>query len=278
MRLGGAIFKSWGDPESWVAAVRAENYSTAFCPAGLATPPDVVRDFRRAAEKADILIAEVGAWNNPISTNQEESAKAIVHCQRCLALAEEIGAVCCVNIAGSRGEKWDGPDPDNDSPQTFDLIVETVRKIIDAVKPRYAAYVLEPMPWTPPDSPDGYLALLKAIDRRAFGVHLDPVNMINCPKRALHSGDFLRECFAKLGPHIRACHAKDIKFTGHLTLHLDECPPGTGRLDFATYLKELAALGRDVPLLMEHMTKREEYVSAGTYLRKVANEAGVAFR
>jgi hypothetical protein len=30
-----------------------------------------------------------------------------------LALADEIGSLCCVNISGSRGSQWDGPHPDN---------------------------------------------------------------------------------------------------------------------------------------------------------------------
>jgi sugar phosphate isomerase/epimerase len=253
-------------------------YRAATCPVGPSTPADTVAAYERAAKQADIIIAEVGAWSNPISRDSAERAKAIDHCQRHLALADNIGALCCVNIAGSRGEKWDGPDPSNDSSETFDLIVESVRKIIDAVKPTRADYTLEPMPWIPPDSPDSYLDLIRAIDRQAFAVHLDPVNMINCPRRAYHTGDFLRECFAKLGPYIRSCHAKDIRFTQHLTLHLDECPPGTGLLDYQTFLRELSLLPPDVPLLMEHMSQPEEYQAAATYIRKVGNEIGVQIK
>jgi hypothetical protein len=61
-----------------------------------------------------------------------------------------------VNIAGARGEKWDGPYADNFSQDIFDLIVETVRGIIDAVKPTRTFYTLEPMPYIFPDSADGY--------------------------------------------------------------------------------------------------------------------------
>jgi sugar phosphate isomerase/epimerase len=278
IRLGGPVFEKADDPDSWVAALRRLNYSTTFCPAGPATPSDVVAAFRRAAERADILIAEVGAWSNPISRDTAERSKAIAHCQRCLALAEEIGASCCVNIAGSRGEKWDGPDKANDSPETFDLIVETVRQIIDAVKPTHTAYALETMPWIAPDSPDSYLALLKAVDRKGFAVHLDPVNMINCPTRAYHTGDFLRECFAKLGPHIRCCHAKDISFASRLTVHLDECAPGEGILDYPVFLQELSKLNRDVPVILEHMKTAEEYEKAANYIRGVATNIGVKIK
>ena len=59
------------------------------------------------------------------------------------------------------------------------------------------------MPYVLPDSPDSYLQLLEAIDRPQFAVHLDPVNMISSPRRFYGSGDFLRECFAKLGPYVK---------------------------------------------------------------------------
>ena len=85
-----------------------------------------------------------------------------------------------------------------------------MREIVDAVEPRRTFFTLEPMPWTLPDSPDSYLELMSAIDRRQFAVHLDPTNLINSPAKFYDNAGLLRECFAKLGPHIKCCHAKDI--------------------------------------------------------------------
>jgi sugar phosphate isomerase/epimerase len=274
MRLGGPLFEKISNPEEWIAATRRAGYSATVCPVGLETPSKEIAAYRNAAERADILISEVGAWSNPIDRDAAKQKQAIEHCQRHLALADEIGALCCVNIAGSRGPVWDGPDPANDSVETFDLIVESVRAIIDAVKPRRTVYSLETMPWIAPDSPESYLALLRAIDRKAFGVHLDPVNMINCPSRMYHTGAFLKECFSKLGPIIVGCHAKDIKFSRHLTLHLDECCPGDGVLDYRVYLAELAALSQDVPLMLEHLKTAEQYATAADYIRRIAAEIG----
>ena len=64
----------------------------------------------RAAREADIVIAEVGAWSNPISPDEGTRQQAIRHCQEQLALADRVGARCCVNIAGSRSPDWAGPD------------------------------------------------------------------------------------------------------------------------------------------------------------------------
>ncbi len=45
-----------------------------------------------------------------------------------------------------------------------------------------------------------YLALLKAIDRDAFGVHVDMVNVINSPQAYFRNGDLIHEWFSKTWP------------------------------------------------------------------------------
>lgn len=278
MRLGGPVFGDTSDPERWVAAVRRHGYSAVTCPVEETADEDTVRAYAKAARRADIVIAEVGAWSNPISPDEEVRRAALARCRAKLALAERIGAVCCVNIAGSRGEQWDGPHPDNLTPDTFDLIVETVRAIIDDVRPTRAFYALETMPWAFPDDPDSYLRIIRAIDRRQFGVHLDPVNMISSPRRFFANADFLRECFAKLGPHIKTCHAKDITLRGKLTVHLDEVRPGLGSLDYGVFLRELDRLDPNTPILVEHLKTEEEYALAADHIRAVAERAGVTLR
>lgn len=280
MRLGGPIFSSADNPERWAEAHKKSGYAAAYCPGPLIRSPEdakLAEAFVAAAKAADIVIAEVGAWSNPMAPDENARKKAIALCEQRLALADRIGARCCVNIAGSRGAKWDGPHPANLTQETFDIIVQTTRRIIDAVKPTRTFYTLEMMPWCWPDSPDSYLALIKAIDRPAFAVHLDPVNIVNCPARYFDTGRLVRECFEKLGPYIRSCHAKDIVLSERLTTHLDECRPGTGGLDYTAYLRELAKLDRDTPLMLEHLPNEQEYAQAAHHIRSVAAKAGVSF-
>ena len=156
------------------------------------------------------------------------------------------------------------------------MIVETTRSIIDAVKPTRTFFALETMPWAYPDSPDSYLQLFKAIDRKHFGAHLDPVNLVCSPQRYYGNGVLIRECFEKLGPYIKSCHAKDILLQEKLTTHLDEVRAGTGGLDYAVFLKELSKFP-GVPLMLEHLSKAEDYDKAAAYIRGVAKDAGLSF-
>jgi len=275
MRLGGPIFAKYNTPDEWANAVIAAGYRAAGSPVGDDADDQTIEAYRLAAARHDLVIAEVGAWSNTISPDADVRKQALDFCIRRLELADKLGATVCVNIAGGRGEQWDGPHPDNFSADTFDLIVDTVRTIIDAVKPKRTFYALETMPWVYPDSPDTYLDLIRAIDREQFAVHLDPVNMISSPRRYFNNGDFIRECFAKLGPYIKTCHAKDIKLSGKLTVHLEEVMPGTGDLDYKVFLTELSKLSLDIPLIIEHLQTEEEYNTAAAYIRGVANQAGL---
>lgn len=273
--LGAPVFADHETPDEWIAVLQRQGYGAAYCPVGPDADAETVSAYEQAAAEAGIVIAEVGAWSNPISPNAEEREAAIEKCRRRLHLADRIGARCCVNISGSRNpDDWAGPHEDNLTPDTFDLIVETTRSIIDDVQPRRTYFTLETMPWAYPDTPENYLRLIKAIDRDRFAVHCDPVNIITSPQRYYGNGDLIERFFSLLGPYIKSCHGKDIALANELTTHLSETRPGTGGLDYRTFLRELAQL-KDVPLMLEHLEGAAAYRQAADYVRREARAIGL---
>jgi sugar phosphate isomerase/epimerase len=276
VRLGGPVQGDFTDPAEWVKAVKSLRYSAAYCPVQPGAPGELIRSFRAEAVKSNIHIAEVGAWSNTLDPDESKRKEAIKKNIDALHLADEIGASCCVNISGARGEIWDGPYTGNYAKETFDLIVETVRYIIDQARPVSAFYTLEPMPYMLPDTPDSYLELIKAVGRKQFAAHLDPVNMISSPQKYFNNGAFLKECFMKLGPYIKSIHAKDIIILPKLTVHLEERRPGLGALDYSVFLQEASKL-KDIPLMLEHLEKQEDYKLAADYIREVGNKTGIIF-
>ncbi len=272
IRLGGPLFEKYNSPEEWVAALKKKGYRAAYCPVSTEASDGIIGAYKKAVEQNDIVIAEVGAWSNPISPDSKIAEAAIEKCIASLALADQIGARCCVNISGSRNpQQWAGPHPENLTSKTFDLIVETTRKIIDVVKPTQTFFTLEAMPWSYPDSGESYLQLIKAINREHFAVHLDPVNWIISPQVFFKNGEMIRDAFKMLGPHIKSCHAKDIVIDEETYLpRFDEVGPGLGKLDYAVFLQELSKLN-DIPLMMEHLQTSEEYEIAAGYIRKTGN-------
>ncbi len=277
VRFGGPLFRKYESPKEWVEAVKQKNYRAAYCPVKIGATLEEIRKYEAAAKEADIVIAEVGVWKNLLSVRPQEAKEAYDLSVESLALADEIGANCCVNISGSKNpEHWAGPHKDNLTKETFDEIVEVSQKLLREVNPKRTFYVIEPMPWAYPDSPDTYVDLIKAIDHPQFGVHMDPVNMLSSPQLLYNNGEFIKDCFSKLGAHIKSCHAKDIVILSGTDLpKFEEIRPGLGLLEYQVFLKEVSKLN-DIPLLMEHLSSEAEYDKAAGYIRSEGNKAGVA--
>ncbi len=276
MRLGAPVSAAGDDPETLAKAHRELGYRAGYCPELSLDDPERIRAVREAFARHDVVIAEVGVWNNLMDPDEERRRGNLKAMTKGLALADEVGALCVVNIAGGfNADRWDGPHPRNLSREAFELAVENARGIIDAVRPKRAKLSYEMMPYMIPDGPDSYLELVEAVDRRAFGVHLDVVNIINSPRRYYDSTALIEECFQKLGPHIVSCHLKDIRLDERLTVHLDEVMVGKGGVDIATYLREVEKLPHQPPVLLEHLRSAEEYEQARRYVVTMARETGV---
>src|SRR5262249_41243733 len=101
VRLGGPIFLRADDPAALAREHRRLGYSAAHCPNPDVKDTDRIRAIEKAFAAENVAIAEVGAWKNmldPDATNRKQNLDYVI--ERC-ALADAIGARCCVDIAGS---------------------------------------------------------------------------------------------------------------------------------------------------------------------------------
>lgn len=278
MRLGGTVIGPWKDLNEWEALLTASRFRAITAPFNCHTPRQEVEKYCDIAARHDVTIAEVGVWRNLLDPDPARAAENLAFAKDQLRLADEIGVPCCVNIVGTASPVgWDAADRSNYAPETYERIVRSVQEILDEVQPRQAFYCIEPMPWMVPDSPDAYLQLIRDVDRPQFAAHMDFVNMINCPRRALAPERFIEECFAKLAPWIKSTHIKDSRMQPtRLTTVIEECGPGEGGLDFEAVLRIIdRALPADAPVLLEHMQTFERYAAAYSFLAEKAALAGV---
>lgn len=276
--LGGPIFLKSDDPDELAREHRRLGYSAAYCPQAVATDRERTRAIENAFRKANVVIAEVGAWKNMLDPDDAKRKANLQYVIERCALAEAVAARCCVDIAGSYNpDVWYGPNPKNLSKEFFDATVENCRTILDTIKPKRTKFTIEMMGWNLPDGPDAYLDLIKAVDRPAFGVHLDICNGINSPRRFYENSKYIDECFAKLGPHITSCHAKDLKWIPEMNVHFLEVVPGRGQIDYRSYLNGVASLPGQPPLMLEHLKTAEEYEEGKRYIQTVGSSIGVRF-
>lgn len=278
IRLGGhGLPTGSDDPFAFARAHRTFGYAAAYVPVSLiGADAHTLASWEKAFTEQDVTLAEVGIWRNLIDPDPVTRKAELDYAAQCLALADAVGARCAVSFIGSfaSGTRY-GLDARNLGPQALEAAVETVRYLIDTVKPKRAKFALEMMQATIPDSVDSYLELIRAVDRTEFAAHLDPVNLVMTPRTYFNTGALIRECFQKLGPWIASCHAKDITLHETAALHLDEVQIGEGNLDYGTYLTELSKLD-GVPLLLEHL-KPEEYALGRDRIFAAGDAAGVSF-
>ena len=269
MLLGGTVVGAYSDIQEWEKLLKRSRFQAITAPFSCRTPKEEIDRFCEVIRQNNVRIAEIGVWKNLMDPDEKEAKEAMAFAKGQLALADERDIPCCVNIAGTAGKAgWDAADPSNYTAETYDRIVQQIREILDEVQPRRAFYSIEPMPWMVPDGPDEYLQLIRDVDRKQFGAHMDFVNMINSPRRALAAEDFIEECFRKLAPYIKSTHIKDSRMDPmKLTTVIEECAPGEGCLDYPRVMRIMEKyLPADAPVLLEHMETEEEYRAAFEYV------------
>ena len=292
MRLGApfaaeVFAEETDDPAALAKGHRAKGYRAAFCPDISLKDPGHIRAVETAFAAEDVLIAELHGLTsfeeagNLIDPDSEKRAAWHEHlCER-FALADEVGARCFLEMPGTCDpNSFHMPHPKNLTDECRDMIVERVREVVDAVRPRRTKFALEMMPFIHPSDPDSYVALLKAVDRESFGVHFDPVNILNSPDRCFNNGKLIKECFDKLGPAILSCHLKDVTLLpAAFPLGIEHCLAGRGLVDFRTYLSELNRLPPDTPLMAEPIPglQEHEYDLGRDFITGVAGEMGLSF-
>lgn len=278
MRLGIAGGISHSCAEEWAEKLRKIGCGAVVFPCVFSEDDKVIESYVRACRDYDLVIAEVGAWCNPLHRDPIEREKNIAYIKNQLRLADRVEARCCVNIAGTNGDVWDGGYAENYSTEMNHIVIETIREIVDDVKPIHTSYALEPMPWMIPDSPERYARLIADVDRSNFAAHMDAVNMISSPERYFNSGAFAESCFKILGRQIKSCHVKDVRLERFLTFNLKETFCGDGGFDIRRYAVASERCDSDMPFILEHLSNEDEYKRSAAYIQALLSDTEIVFK
>lgn len=268
MRLGISAQFPHTSPGEWGKLHREAGLGAVVFPLDWTADVKKIDEYALSARENDLVIAEVGIWNNPLDPDPVKRKENQIRCVRQLELAEYIGAKCCVNITGAKGELWDGSYKGNYTRETFDEIVLYMQEILDAVKPVRTHYTLETMPHALPDSPESYLEFINAIDRPALGVHMDIVNMLTSPRVFYNNRKLIKDTFDLLGPRILSCHVKDAVLDHSLTVSIRETEPGKGEVDLKYYFEQAEKYNPEMPMIIEHLPDMKQYLDAIDYVNR----------
>lgn len=274
MRIGLSSPLQHKDAKGWASRMKELGCGSVVFPLDYTASDNDIADYVDAAKNAGLVIAEVGIWRNVFAIDSVEREQARERARGQLRLADEIGALCCVNVAGTYGgQQWDGGYRENFTAECWEQLVSYTRQLIDEVHPVKTKYSIEPMPWMYPTGPEEYRRLVEEVDRDAMGVHMDIINMINTPQRYFFPEDFLDQCFDILGSQILSCHLKDIRLREELTFQLEETACGKGSFPIERYIDKINEVNPDMPVIIEHLTTDEEYISSLNYVRQRLEES-----
>ncbi|MBP1533402.1 MAG: sugar phosphate isomerase/epimerase [Ruminococcus sp.] len=268
MRLGTSSPLKHSSAEEWAANQKALGCSAVNFPLTSDDPIERIDEYKAAADKNGLMIAEVGIWRNALAADETERRKNFDYCVQQLRLADYLRARCAVNVAGAFGSRWDGHYRANFTEEAWEKTVTMIRDVIDTANIKNTYFTIEPMPWMIPTGPKEYLRLLEMVDRDRFAVHLDGINMINSAERYFNCEEFLDECIDMLGKYIRSCHIKDVHLREEYTFQLEECAPGEGEFPLRFYAKKLNELDSDMPIILEHLDTDEDYLEYLGFLKE----------
>src|SRR5215472_9648039 len=97
VRLGGPVFLNSADPAGLAREHRRLGYSAAYCPPAKAADTALIQAIRAAFSAENVVIAEVGAWKNMLDPDPTTRRANLEYVTERLALAEAVGARCCVD-------------------------------------------------------------------------------------------------------------------------------------------------------------------------------------
>ena len=269
MRFGTSSPLAYDSAENWARTQTELGCRAVVFPVQSDAPEKTIIEYKEAADKAGLLVAEVGVWRNALAADPDERKKNMDYCVEQLRLADYVGARCCVNVAGSFGPVWDGAYRENFTPEARKKTIEMVREVIDRANVKNTFFTLEPMPWMIPTSPRDYAKLLDEVERDRFAVHMDVINMISSIERYFKPEEFVDECVEILGSKIRSCHIKDVHLSGAYTTRLEECAPGCGEFPLKYYISAMDSIDPDMPVILEHLSTDEEYYKYMAYLKEL---------
>jgi len=280
LRLGARLEKPPQDPEELALAHRKLGYRAAEAWRFGLSKKERIRAIREAFAKHDIVIGCVGASGNLLHPDLKTRAELSKQVRNALVQAEELGARCAVSFGGGTfspvTQLWhpNSAHPDNRTPRFWDALPREIRRILDEVKPKYAKLAIHPMGWL--KKPDDYLRLFEAVDHEGLAAFLHFGGKVE-------EQDFLEEWFEKLGDRTVCCHTLMQMHDPAASSALAEAasrdasaPPTALDKVHTTFLRGVATLPGEVPVLMEHM-EPDEYLLLRDYYHKLGERAGIRF-
>lgn len=281
LRFGGPVYlepESAFDPEALVMAHKKKGYTAAYCPKLDVNDEYAIKATREAFQRENIMLAESAFWGNLMDTDEDTRKSNREKQVQAFYLGDKLGAKVCTNIFGSycHGSGSSVHLAKNFSEDAFADAVDLARYLIDTVQPKNTSFAYEIYPFDITYSIDNMERLVKAVDRKKFGIHFDHVNLICDCHTYFNNAAVAKEMLKRLGHKIVCGHVKDILLKEpSISVILEEVVAGRGNIDYHAFLGGVHKLPHEVPMMMEHLKCEEDYDIAYAHIKSQLEMIGI---
>ncbi len=145
------------------------------------------------------------------------------------------------------------PHADNYTPETEDILVQSLKEIVSVAEDLDISIVLETHVNTTLDSPENIKRVIERTGSSHLKLNIDPVNFMGNPRTATNPGPTINHVFDVLGAYMDTVHVKDFYIDERLVVHITETVIGTGQMDLDTVLTRSHDLAPDGFVVIEHL-------------------------
>jgi sugar phosphate isomerase/epimerase len=186
---------------------------------------------------------------------------------------ERVGVSFIVTHTGSCAESPTSPHRDNWTKETWDASVKALKQIIRDTSGSKVNLAVEALNPCNINNPRAHVRFREDVGDSRIKVTLDPTNMLNTTVY-YRTTELINECFDLLGEDIMYAHAKDVLWLPDMLPAFKWVVPGTGTMDYETYLTRLSRLNYPRPLLLEFLSE-DKYPQAKKFIEETAAKMGV---
>ena len=210
---------------------------------------DKARRITRTLAKHDLKVAGLFGYYNVVDPDPAKRRRGEQRMQVLIENWKQFGCPIISTETGTFNDKSEWLDsPENATENGYQACRAALAKLTKAAKKTGAVISIETYWRNVIDSIARAERVLR--DVRGLKLVMDPCNFYR--KEDLSRMDpMLEEMFRLLGKQIVLAHAKDVKAAADGT---DLPASGKGVLDYPLYLRLLAGLNRELPLVIEHLT------------------------
>ena len=233
--------------------------------------PDVIDEIcpiiREETSKRDMVIAAVAGNVNMVDTDPEKRRQGVDRLSMIIGAAKSAGTSVVATCTGSRHpESMWRHHPDNASPEAWSDLRGTLEQVLPVAEAAGVTVAFEPEINNVASDAQRSRRIIDEMASPNLKVVFDAANIFGKDDLPRMS-EVLDEAFDLLGEYVAIAHGKDLDHggdAGHLAA-------GTGKLDYARYVKFLCGLPFDVPIILHGLSEQQVPESAAMLRRHAAN-------